>query len=135
METQGTFRNSLTQSFKNIRESKASSITEDVELSYKREIEDLCRKVRQCDRDREDILINLAPGNITSTSVVPSDFDADGFLKRDIQIGLTKRDALIKLEIIISRYEDLFGPYENMSQVQRYLPGYKSLYNTSKKEE
>lgn len=135
METQGTFKNSLTQSFKNIRESKASSITEDVELSYKREIEDLCRKVRQCDRDREDILINLAPSNITSTSVVPSDFNSDEFLKRDIQIGLTKRDALIKLEITISRYEDLFGPYENMSQVQRYLPEYKSIYNTSKKEE
>lgn len=133
METKGTFMTSLTQSFKNIRESKAASITEDVELSYKREIEDLCRKIRQCDRDREDILINLAPANITSTSVVPSDFNSDEFLKRDLQIGINKRDALIRLEIAITRYEDLFGPYENISTVQKYLPDFKSNY--SKKEE
>lgn len=127
-ERKGTFMKSLTQSFKNIRESKAASITEDVELAYSREIEDLCRKVRQCDRDREDILINLAPGNITSTSVVPSDFDADEFLKRDIQIGINKRDALIKLSIAVHRYEDLFGPYRDITKVKEHIPEFQSKF-------
>lgn len=127
-ENKGTFLKSLTQSFKNIRESKAASINEDVELAYSREIEDLCRKIRQCDRDREDILINLAPSNITSTSVVPSDFDADEFLKRDLQIGITKRDSLIKLEIAVHRYEDLFGPYRDIAKVLEYIPEFQSKF-------
>lgn len=127
METKGTFKSALTQSFKGIKETKAAAITEDVELSYRRKIEDLCRAVRQCDRDREDIMINLAPANITSTNVVPSDFKADDFLNSDLKIGLNKRDALIKLEIAVKRYEELFGEYDNMTAVQKYLPDYKSI--------
>ena len=127
-ETKGTFKKSLTLSFKGIKETKASAITEDVELAYRRKIEDLCRAIRQCDRDREDIMINLAPSNITSTSVVPSDFKADDFLETDLKIGVTKRDNLIRLEIAIGRYEELFGPYDNMAAVLKYLPEYKSTY-------
>ena len=62
MDSKGTFKSALTQSFKGIKETKAAAITEDVELSYRRKIEDLCRSARQCDRDREDILINLEIG-------------------------------------------------------------------------
>lgn len=129
MENKGTFKTSLTQSFKGIRESKASAISEDVELAYRRKIEDLCRTVRQCDRDREDIMINLAPSNITSTAVVPSDFNADQFLERDVQIGINKRDSIIRLEITLRRYEELFGEYDNMSAVLKFIPEYVSLYN------
>lgn len=53
MDNTGTFKSALTQSFKGIKETKAAAITEDVELSYRRKIEDLCRSARQCDRDRE----------------------------------------------------------------------------------
>ncbi len=129
MDNKGTFKSALTQSFKGIKETKAAAITEDVELSYRRKIEDLCRSARQCDRDREDILINLAPSNITSLSVVPSDFKADDFLEQDLKIGLNKRDTLIKLEIAVQRYEYLFGEYDNMSAVLKYLPDYKSTVN------
>lgn len=129
METKGTFKRALTQSFKGIKETKAAAITEDVELSYRRKIEDLCRSARQCDRDREDILINLAPSNITSLNVVPSDFEADDFLEQDMKIGLNKRDTLIKLEIAVRRYEYLFGEYDNMSAVLKYLPDYKPTVN------
>lgn len=122
----GSFYNSLNQSFRGIKETKATAITEDVELAYRRKIEDLCRAVRSCDRDREDILINLAPSNITSTQVVPSDFKADDFLESDMKIGLNKRDALIKLEIAVTRYEELFGEYDNLAAVKKYLPDYKS---------
>lgn len=128
MDNKGTFKTSLTQSFKGIRESKAAAISEDVELAYRRKIEDLCRNIRQCDRDREDIMINLAPSNITSTAVVPSDFNADQFLERDIQIGLNKRDAVIKLEITMRRYEELFGEYDNISTVKKFIPEYKSIF-------
>lgn len=53
IDNKGTFKSALTQSFKSIKETKAAAITEDVELSYRRKIEDLCRSARQCDRDRE----------------------------------------------------------------------------------
>lgn len=46
MDNKGTFKSALTQSFKGIKETKAAAITEDVELSYRRKIEDLCRSAR-----------------------------------------------------------------------------------------
>ena len=120
-----TFKEDLMRSFKSLKESRAESVAEDVEIIYKRQIEDLCHLIRNYDRDRENLILDLSPSNAFSGNVVPSDFKPVEFLNKDIEIGLNKRDAIIKLEIVIERYEYLFGEIQDKSAILKVLPDYK----------
>lgn len=102
-------------------------MAEDVEIVYKRMIEDLCHKIRNFDRDRENLILDLSPMSAINGSVVPSDFDPVEFLDKDVEIGLNERDAIIKLEIVARRYEYLFGEISDKSAIERVLPDYKFL--------
>ena len=93
MKANGTFKTDLQRNFKQIKESRAESVSEDVEIIYKRKIEDLCHEIRNIERDRENIMLDLSPSNVTSALVVPSDFNAEKFLEKDIQLGIRKREA------------------------------------------
>lgn len=126
MEQQkGVFKQDLMRNFKQLKESRAESVSEDVEIMYKRQIEDLCHKIRNYDRDRENLILDLSPSSAFSGNVVPSDFRPEEFLNKDIEIGLNKRDAIIRLEIAINRYEYLFGPISDKSAILKVLPDYK----------
>lgn len=129
---QGTFKADLMRTFRQLKESRAESVSEDVEIVYKREIEDLCHKIRNYDRDRENLILDLSPINAGQGNVVPSDFDAKKFMEKDIEIGLNKRDALIKLQIATERYEYLFGKLADTAAVLKVMPDWKS---SIKKEE
>lgn len=124
-EVKGKFHSDLTRNFKQLREDRAEAVVEDVEIVYKRRVEDLCKKVRQCDRDRDNIMLNLAPTTVHAATVIPADFDANKFLDEDVRIGLAKRDALIQLEIVATRYVELFGPLEGVD-VAKYIPSFKN---------
>lgn len=52
----GVFKTDLMRTFRQLKESRAESVSEDVEIIYKRRIEDLCHRIRNYDRDRENIL-------------------------------------------------------------------------------
>lgn len=121
----GVFKTDLMRTFRQLKESRAESVSEDVEVIYKRRIEDLCHKIRNYDRDRENILLDLSPTSLTSGAVVPSDFDANKFIEKDVEIGLNKRDAIIQLEIVLDRYEFLFGALADTSAVNKVLPEWK----------
>lgn len=125
MEQKGVFKQDLMRNFKQLKESRAESVSEDVEIMYKRQIEDLCHQIRNYDRDRENLILDLSPSSAFSGNVVPSDFKPDEFLRKDMEIGLNKRDAIIRLEIAISRYEYLFGPVGDRSAILKVLPNYK----------
>lgn len=120
-----TFKEDLMRSFKSLKESRAESVAEDVEIIYKRQIEDLCHQIRNYDRDRENLILDLSPSSAFSGNVVPSDFKPADFLNKDIEIGLNKRDAIIRLEIVIDRYEYLFGEIQDKSIILKVLPDYK----------
>lgn len=122
---QGVFKADLMRTFKQLKESRAESVAEDVEIIYKRQIEDLCHQIRNYDRDRENLILDLSPSSAFSGNVVPSDFKPADFLTKDVEIGLNKRDAIIKLEIVIERYEYLFGPISDKSTILKVLPNYK----------
>lgn len=122
----GVFKTDLMRTFRQLKESRAESVSEDVEIIYKRRIEDLCHRIRNYDRDRENILLDLSPSNLTSGAVVPSDFDAAKFMEKDVEIGLNKRDAIIQLEIVLDRYEYLFGSLADTTAVSKVLPEWKS---------
>lgn len=121
----GVFKSDLMRTFKQLKESRAESVSEDVEIIYKRQIEDLCHQIRNYDRDRENLILDLSPSSAFSGNVVPSDFKPADFLSKDVEIGLNKRDAIIRLEIVIDRYTYLFGPISDKSAILKVLPNYK----------
>ena len=121
----GVFKADLMRTFKQLKESRAESVAEDVEIIYKRQIEDLCHQIRNYDRDRENLILDLSPSSAFSGNVVPSDFKPADFLSKDVEIGLNKRDAIIKLEIVIERYQYLFGEIQDKSVILKVLPDYK----------
>lgn len=125
----GKFKETVTGTFKQIREQRAQGLVEDVELEYKRRIEDLCREVKQYDRASDSLLLDLCPGNVTTLQVVPSEFKPSVYLEKDLQIHLNKRNALIKLEIAVDRYEFLFGAYPEASKIKEMIPTWNSKIN------
>lgn len=120
---QTPFTKDLMRNFKQLKESRAESVAEDLEILYKRKIEDLCHKIRSYDRDRENIILDLSPTSITAATVVPSDFKPENFLRKDVEIGINRRSAVIELEIVVSRYNELFGEYEDMASVNKWMKG------------
>lgn len=121
----GVFKQDLMRTFKQLKESRAESVAEDVEIIYKRQIEDLCHQIRNYDRDRENLILDLSPSSAFNGSVVPSDFKPDTFLAKDLEIGLNKRDAIIKLEIVVERYQYLFGEITDKTAILKVLPNYQ----------
>jgi len=120
------FKEYLTASFRQIREDRAEGIAEDTEIEYRRDIEDRLRRIRQYDRQRDNLILDLCPSNITSTQVVPGDFDAAKFKDKDIQIGIDRRNDLIMLEIVVDRYESLFGAYPEAEKIKELIPSWTS---------
>ena len=68
----------------------------------------------------------MTASNITSTQVVPGDFDAAKFKEKDIQIGIDRRNDLIILEIVVDRYESLFGAYPEADKIKELIPNWTS---------
>ena len=124
MKANVTFKDDLQRNIKQIKDSCAERVAEDVEIIYKRKIEDLCHEIRNIERDRENIMLDLSPTNVTSALAVPSDFNAEEFLEKDIQLGIRKRNAEIKLDIVARRYEELFGVIADPSIITRVLPSW-----------
>ena len=120
------YKDYLTASFRQIREDRAEGIAEDTEIEYRRDIEDRLRRIRQYDRQRDNLILDLCPSNITSTQVVPGDFDAAKFKEKDIQIGIDRRNDLIILEIVVDRYESLFGAYPEAEKIKELIPNWTS---------
>ena len=114
MSNQGKFMSTVTGTFKQIREQRAQGLVEDVELEYKRRIEDLCREIKQYDRSADSLLL------------VPTEFKPSAYMEKDLALHLNKRNATIKLEIAVDRYEYLFGPYAEASRISEIIPGWKS---------
>ena len=122
----GKFKDYLTASFRQIREDRAEGIVDDTEIEYRRDIEDRMRRIRQYDRQRDNLILDLCPVTTTSTQVVPSDFDAVAFKNKDIQIGIDRRNDLIILEIVVDRYESLFGAYPEADKIKELIPSWTS---------
>lgn len=104
---EGAFIESLKRNNKQIREDRATAISEDAQLLYKREVEDLNVAVRRMERDQENML-DMSPDNATSLKLA-SDFNAAEYVAKDIEIGVKIRNAKIRLEIAKARYQHLFG--------------------------
>jgi len=122
------FRN-LTKSFGEAKRTIAESLNEDFELLYNRKIVDLCKSIRQYDRDRENMmnqLMSTKAGEIVSGA----DVNIDEFIGKDLQIGINRRNRLLELEIMVERYELLFGAFPDPVTVKKALPTWNSNPDT-----
>lgn len=107
LELDGAFFANLNRNNKAIKKDRAISITEDAQLLYKREIEDMQTDLKRLKRDRVNML-DLSPSDTNSLKLA-SDFDAKDFVTKDIEIGVKIRNLEIKLEIATKQYDYLFG--------------------------
>lgn len=102
----GAFLQSLKRNNDRIREDRAQAISEDAQLLYRREIEDLELQIKRLKRERESLL-DLSPTNADSL-VLAADFDAKAFVDKDVQLGVQMRNLEIRLDIAKVRYRYLF---------------------------
>lgn len=107
IDTLGAFTSSLKRNNKQIREDRATSISEDTELIYKRSIEDLELSIKKMRREQDNML-DLSPSNAQSL-VLASDFDSDEYVRKDVELGVKIRNSSIKLDVAKQRYKFLFG--------------------------
>lgn len=103
----GAFEASLKRNNVKIREDRATTISEDAELRYQRTVQDMEMELKKLTRTRENML-DLSPTDTTSL-MLGNDFDSNGFVQKDIQIGVEMRNLEIKIGIAKERYEYLFG--------------------------
>ncbi|MBR0116676.1 MAG: hypothetical protein IKH02_04160 [Prevotella sp.] len=120
-KTTGILGPTLKQTYKQIKESRIEAMLEDAEMKYRREIEDVCAKIRQCDRDMEDTILDMLPSN-AGQGINPSAFDADRLKNTRISTLIIRRENSVKLGILVNDYETLFGHYAELEKVRQYLP-------------
>lgn len=102
----GLFAATLKRNYKQIRDDRAAQIIDVTALKFKRKIEDYEMSIRDMTREMEG-LIDLSP-TTTQTLVVASDFDADKFIEKSIELGVKIRNERIKLEIATDQFHKLF---------------------------
>jgi hypothetical protein len=117
----GILGTTLKQTFKQIKDSRIDAMLEDTETQYRRSIEDLGMKMRQCDRDLEDAILDVLPHNAIA-SIDPNKFDAVKLKESRIEMLLTKREISIRLGVLVTDYETLFGEYSDLAKIKQYLP-------------
>lgn len=128
-KTTGILGATLKQTFKQIKDSRIDAMLEDTETQYRRSIEDIAMKMKQCDRDLEDAILDILPRN-AGMGIDPNKFDAVKLKETRTEILLTKRENSIRLGTLVSDYETLFGEYPDMQRVNQYLPSdWKSQIN------
>lgn len=110
LKNEGAFVASLKRNNKQIRDDRATAIAEDAQMRYRRSIEDLELNLKRMKRDRENML-DLSPDNSTSLKMA-SDFNAQEYVNKDIELGVKIRNTEIQLEIAKKQYEHLFGTPE-----------------------
>lgn len=103
----GAFLDSLKRNNKQIRDDRAQAIGEDAEMIYKRKIEDMEITIKRMVRDQDNML-DMSPDNAQSLKLA-SDFNAEEFATKDIELGKNIRNLQIVLNIAKKRYNYLFG--------------------------
>lgn len=131
LQNNGHFLSNLTRDFKAIKHDRAESVSEDVEITFKRRIEDLCRQHREYQRKIDNLMLEMAPSTSISNAVVPADFDPQKFQRMDEEYCMKARDTAITLEQVLKRYEYLFGEFGDMDMIHRVLPNWGVTNNTA----
>lgn len=107
VEKTGFLDESLSRTNKQIRAERGDSAKEDLEMVYKREVEDWEVKIKRLNRKRLNNF-DFAPTS-TQSLVVGRDMDAGDVKEQDLKLANEIRNATIKLRIAMKSYNFLFG--------------------------
>lgn len=107
-KNQGAFLASLKRNNKQIRDDRAEAILSIARLKYRRKIEDIDMYIQDMKREQENMIDEMSP-TTTQSLIVASDFDAEKYLQKDLELGVKIRNEEIRLEIAKTRYTYLFG--------------------------
>lgn len=102
----GAFSASVKRNNKQIREDRAMVIVSNAELMYRRKIENIEIDIRNMEMELDNML-DLSPTNAQSL-VMASDFNAEVYISKDLEIGMKIRNERIRLEVAKARYAHLF---------------------------
>jgi len=103
----GFIKESLGRNNKTIRADRAEAINEDLEMVYKREIEDKLIAVKKLTRKQMNAF-DFSPSNSQSL-ILGKDVDASITKDEDLALGLAIHNETVKLTIAKKRYNFLFG--------------------------
>lgn len=103
----GAIYQSLSRSNKQIKAERGDAIAEDLEMTFKREVEDIERLIKRKNREKIN-MIDFSPTN-TQSLVMAKDLDADSVKEKILALGLETRNLNIKLENAKDEYEFMFG--------------------------
>lgn len=106
-ENQGYLAESLNRSNAQIRKDRGQVISEDLEVEYKRRVEDIQRDISRKQRDQKN-LFDFSPDSAQSL-VLAKNVEAMDILEADNKLALEIREMKIKLNIAVERYNFLFG--------------------------
>lgn len=106
-EVEGALYQSLRRNNKEIRQDRADTIAEELEMTFSRGIQDLEMKLKRLTRER-DGMYDFSPTNSQSL-VMAKELHADEILIKDYQLSVQIRQVEIELEIARNRYTHLFG--------------------------
>jgi hypothetical protein len=104
-----SFMKMLTRGNKEIQKARALDISESLEMIFKRKVEDLASTLKKLKRRREGML-DLSPTN-TQSLIVGKNFEPEKFLIEDLNFGIEIRETEIRHDIVLKRYEELFGKF------------------------
>lgn len=103
----GAFVTSLTRGNKDIKADRALSIAQKAKRAYRRKIEDIMDDIKEMKLKRRAAL-DLSP-NDRNSLVLANNFDADDFVKSNLDLGKSIENQEIVLRIATTEYEYLFG--------------------------
>jgi len=106
-KTTGYIQESLGRNNKTIRADRAESINEDLEMVYKRAVEDKLISIKKLQRKQLNAF-DFSPTNSMSLAM-GKDIDASITKDEDLALGLSIHNETVKLNIAKTRYNFLFG--------------------------
>jgi len=103
----GFLQGSLKRSNRQIREERGEAIAEDLEIVYRRKVEDLETEVKR-GVTRQKNAFDFSPTNSQSL-VMAKELESVDILDKDLKLGEDLRALKIRLNIAKERYNFLFG--------------------------
>lgn len=103
----GFLDESLSRSNREIRQERGDAIAEDLQIIYKRNVEDIEMKLTRLNREQKNAF-DFSPTNSQSL-VMAKELDSNTILEKDIAMSLKERELKIQLNIARQRYNFLFG--------------------------
>ena len=104
---EGALYQSLRRNNKEIRQDRADTIAEDLEMAFSRGVQDLEMKLKRLIRER-DAMYDFSPTNSQSL-VMAKEVHGDEIIIKDYQLSIQIRQVEIELDIAKNRYTHLFG--------------------------